>query len=146
MLKYQPVEEVFRALGDPTRRELVEHLSGGPATVTELARPFDMTLSAVVQHLAVLESCGVVRSEKVGRTRTCRLEPTGLRLAEDWFAGQRALWGRRLDRLGDILAEDATAVQATDTEPTPSPTATTAATTAATATATPIPHPEKGLL
>ena len=107
MLKYQPVEEVFRALGDPTRRELVEHLSGGPATVTELARPFDMTLSAVVQHLAVLESCGVVRSEKVGRTRTCRLEPVGLRLAEDWFAGQRALWERRLDRLGEILADDA---------------------------------------
>ena len=66
-----------------------------------------MSLSAVVQHLAVLESCGVVRSEKVGRTRTCRLEPVGLRLAEDWFAGQRALWERRLDRLGEILATDA---------------------------------------
>ena len=119
MLKYQPVEEVFRALGDPTRRELVEHLSGGPATVTELARPFDMTLSAVVQHLAVLESCGVVRSEKVGRTRTCRLEPVGLRLAEDWFAGQRALWERRLDRLGEILADDLAAESEQEQERTP---------------------------
>jgi DNA-binding transcriptional ArsR family regulator len=106
MLKYQPVEEVFRALGDPTRRDLVERLSGGPATVSQLAQPLAMSLSAVVQHLAVLESCGVVRSEKVGRTRTCRLEPTGLRLAEDWFAGQRALWERRLDRLGEFLAEE----------------------------------------
>ena len=104
MLKYQPVDEVFRALGDPTRRDLVERLSGGPATVSRLAQPLDMSLSAVVQHLAVLESCGVVRSEKVGRSRTCRLEPVGLRLAEDWFAGQRALWDRRLDRLGEVLA------------------------------------------
>jgi DNA-binding transcriptional ArsR family regulator len=106
MLKYQPVDEVFKALGDPTRRDLVERLSGGPATVSELARPLEMTLSAVVQHLAVLESCGLVHSEKVGRTRTCRLEPVGLRLAEDWFAGQRALWERRLDRLGEVLADD----------------------------------------
>jgi DNA-binding transcriptional ArsR family regulator len=109
MLKYRPVDEVFRALGDPTRRDLVERLSGGPATVSQLAVPLDMTLSAVVQHLAVLESCGVVRSEKVGRTRTCRLEPVGMRLAEDWFAGQRALWERRLDRLGEVLAEDVAA-------------------------------------
>jgi DNA-binding transcriptional ArsR family regulator len=106
MLKYQPIDEVFRALGDPTRRDLVERLGGGPATVSQLAAPLDMSLSAVVQHLAVLESCGVVRSEKVGRIRTCRLQPVGLRLAEDWFAGQRALWERRLDRLGDVLAED----------------------------------------
>ena len=106
MLKHQPVDEVFRALGDPTRRDLVERLSGGPATVSQLARPLEMTLSAVVQHLAVLESCGLVHSEKVGRTRTCRLEPVGLHLAEDWFAGQRALWERRLDRLGEILADD----------------------------------------
>jgi DNA-binding transcriptional ArsR family regulator len=113
MLKYQakPVDEVFRALGDPTRRDMVERLSGGPATVSQLASPLDMSLSAVVQHLAVLEACGVVRSEKVGRTRTCRLEPAGLRLAEDWFAGQRAQWGRRLDRLGEVLAEDVAAEQ-----------------------------------
>jgi DNA-binding transcriptional ArsR family regulator len=117
MLKYRPVDDVFRALGDPTRRDLVERLSGGPATVSQLAVPLDMTLSAVVQHLAVLESCGVVRSEKVGRTRTCRLEPVGMRLAEDWFAGQRALWERRLDRLGEVLAEDVAA----ETEQTASP-------------------------
>jgi DNA-binding transcriptional ArsR family regulator len=106
MLKYQPVDEVFKALGDPTRRDLVERLSGGPATVSELARPLEMTLSAVVQHLAVLESSGLVHSEKVGRTRTCRLEPGRLHLAEDWFAGQRAAWERRLDRLGEVLADD----------------------------------------
>ena len=100
------VDDVFKALGDPTRRDLVERLSGGPATVSDLARPLDMSLSAVVQHLAVLESCGLVHSEKVGRTRTCRLEPAGLQLGSDWFAGQRALWERRLDRLGDVLAED----------------------------------------
>jgi uncharacterized protein YndB with AHSA1/START domain/DNA-binding transcriptional ArsR family regulator len=111
MLKYQPVDEVLRAMGDPTRRDLVERLSGGPATVSQLASPLDMSLSAVVQHLAVLESCGIVRSEKVGRTRTCRLEPVGLRLAEDWFAGQRALWERRLDRLGKALGDDLAAEQ-----------------------------------
>jgi DNA-binding transcriptional ArsR family regulator len=107
MLKQRPpVDDVFRALGDPTRRDMVERLSLGPATVSQLAQPLDMTLSAVVQHLAVLESSGLVRSEKVGRTRTCRLEPVGLQQAEDWFAGQRAAWERRLDRLGEVLADD----------------------------------------
>ena len=101
-----PSNEVFRALGDPTRRDMVERLSRGPATVSQLAEPLDMTLSAVVQHLASLESCGLVRSEKVGRVRTCRLQPVGLELAEDWFAGQRAVWERRLDRLGEVLAAD----------------------------------------
>jgi len=113
MLKYQSVDEVFRALGDPTRRDLVERLGGGPATVSQLASPLHMTLSAVVQHLGVLETCGIVRSEKVGRTRTCRIEPMGLRLAEDWFAGQRALWERRLDRLGQVLDDDLAAERAT---------------------------------
>ena len=110
MLKQQPpVDDVFRALGDPTRRSMVEHLVRGPATVSDLARPLEITLSAVVQHLAVLESSGLVSSEKVGRSRTCRIEPVGLQLAADWFAGQRALWERRLDRLGEVLAEDAAA-------------------------------------
>jgi DNA-binding transcriptional ArsR family regulator len=113
MLKYQPVDEVFRALGDPTRRSLVERLSDGPATVSQLASPLKMSLSAVVQHLAVLEACGVVRSEKSGRTRTCRLEPAGLQLAADWFGGQRAQWERRLDRLGEVLADDVAAEQTT---------------------------------
>ena len=101
-----PVDDVFRALGDPTRRNMVEHLVRGRATVSELAKPLEITLSAVVQHLAILESSGLVASEKVGRTRTCRIEPVGLRLAADWFAGQRALWENRLDRLGEVLAED----------------------------------------
>src|SRR6516164_5146352 len=95
-----PVDEVFRALGDPTRRDMVERLGRGPATVSQLAEPLDMTLSAVVQHLAILESCGLVRSEKIGRVRTCRLQPARLELVGDWFAGQRAVWERRLDRLG----------------------------------------------
>jgi DNA-binding transcriptional ArsR family regulator len=104
-----PVDDVFKALGDPTRRDMVERLGRGPATVSQLAEPLDMTLSGVVQHLAILESCGLVRSEKVGRVRTCRLQPVGLELAEDWFAGQRAVWERRLDRLGAVLAADLTA-------------------------------------
>jgi DNA-binding transcriptional ArsR family regulator len=111
-----PVDEVFRALGDPTRRGMVERLGEGPATVSQLAQPFDVTLSAVVQHLAVLEAAGLVGSEKVGRTRTCRLQPAGIRLAADWFAGQRAAWERRLDRLGEVLAGDLAAEQHTDQE------------------------------
>ncbi len=110
----RPVDGVFRALGDPTRRGMVERLGEGPATVSQLAQPLDITLSAVVQHLAVLEAAELVRSEKVGRIRTCRLEPVGLRLAADWFAGQRAAWERRLDRLGEVLAEDLAAEQHTD--------------------------------
>jgi DNA-binding transcriptional ArsR family regulator len=107
MLKQRPpVDDVFRALGDPTRRAMVERLGQGPATVSELAQPLEITLSAVVQHLAILESSGLTSSEKVGRTRTCRLQPVGLRLAEDWFAGQRAIWDRRLDRLGEVLEAD----------------------------------------
>jgi DNA-binding transcriptional ArsR family regulator len=107
MLKYSPpVDDVFRALGDPTRREMVERLGRGPASVSQLAEPLCMSLSAVVQHLAVLETCGLVRSEKVGRVRTCRLQPRALRTAEDWFSGQRRAWERRLDRLGDVLAEE----------------------------------------
>jgi DNA-binding transcriptional ArsR family regulator len=114
-----PVEDVFKALGDDTRRVMVERLGRGPATVSQLAEPLDMTLSAVVQHLAILEACGLVRSEKAGRIRTCRLQPVGLELAEDWFAGQRAVWERRLDRLGEVLAADLAAeheVQEADDE------------------------------
>ena len=112
--KRPPVDEVFRALGDPTRRGMVERLGGGPATVSQLAKPLDITLSAVVQHLAVLEAAGLVRSDKVGRTRTCRLEPARLRLAADWFAGQRAAWERRLDRLGEVMAEELAAERHTE--------------------------------
>jgi DNA-binding transcriptional ArsR family regulator len=110
MLKQSPpVDELFKALGDPTRRDMVERLGRGPATVSQLAAPLDMSLSGVVQHLAILESCGLVRSEKVGRVRTCRLQPVGLELGEDWFAGQRAVWESRLDQLGAVLAADLSA-------------------------------------
>ncbi|MFP2924496.1 ArsR/SmtB family transcription factor [Pyxidicoccus sp. 3LG] len=100
------LDQVFHALADPTRRLMVERLSRGPASVSELARPLTMSLPAVVQHLQVLEESGLVRSEKVGRVRTCRIEPMALRQAEQWINERRTLWERRLDRLGEFLAED----------------------------------------
>jgi DNA-binding transcriptional ArsR family regulator len=97
------LDRVFQALGDPTRRLMVERLSRGPASVSELARPANMTLSAVVQHLAVLEESGLVRSEKVGRVRRCRLERAALQTAERWIEERRRSWEARLDRIGDSL-------------------------------------------
>jgi DNA-binding transcriptional ArsR family regulator len=99
------IDRVFQALADPSRRIMVERLSRGPASVSELAQPFDMSLPAVVQHLQVLESSGLVRSEKVGRVRTCRIEPAALHTAEQWIVERRTSWERRLDRLGDFLRE-----------------------------------------
>ena len=96
---------VFQALADPTRRLMVERLCRGPASVTELAKPFAMSLPAVVQHLQVLEASGLVRTEKVGRVRTCHIETAPLRSAEHWITERRTLWERRLDRLGAFLAE-----------------------------------------
>jgi DNA-binding transcriptional ArsR family regulator len=87
---------------------MVERLSRGPASVSELAKPLTMSLAAVVQHVQVLEASGLVRSQKIGRTRTCSINPTALRSAEQWIAERRTLWERRLDRLGDYLAETAT--------------------------------------
>ncbi len=84
---------------------MVERLVRGPASVTDLARPLPMSLAAVIQHLQVLEASGLVRSEKTGRVRTCRIEPAALRMAEDWLSRQRTTWERRLDRLGEYLAE-----------------------------------------
>jgi DNA-binding transcriptional ArsR family regulator len=104
MLNNGAIDRVFHALGEPTRRAIVERLSAGPSTVSDLAKPFDMTLAAIVQHLQVLEESGVIRTEKVGRVRTCRIYPRGLRLAEQWIAEHRTLWEHRLDRLGDFLA------------------------------------------
>ncbi len=98
---------VFHALADPTRMAMVERLSRGPASVSEIARPLEITLPAVLQHLAVLEGDGLVRSRKVGRVRTCRIEPAALRAAGDWVAERRALWERSFDRLGAYLAEEA---------------------------------------
>jgi DNA-binding transcriptional ArsR family regulator len=106
MLKYQ-LDTVFQALSDPARRGMLERLSRGPASVSELAKPLAMTLPAVVQHLQVLESSGLVRSEKIGRVRTCRMEPQAMRSAEEWINQRRLAWERRLDRLGDYLAQDA---------------------------------------
>ena len=96
---------MFQALADPARRMMVERLSRGSASVSELAEPLDMSLSAVMQHLHLLESSGLVRSEKVGRVRTCRIEPKGLSMAESWISARRSAWERRLDRLGEFLAE-----------------------------------------
>src|ERR1700722_1111491 len=96
------IDPVFHALGDPTRRVMVERLAKGPASVSELAQPLAMSLSAVVQHLAILEASGLVRSEKVGRVRTCRIEPQALRSAERWISERRGGWESRLDRLGDF--------------------------------------------
>jgi DNA-binding transcriptional ArsR family regulator len=97
---------MFQALADPSRRVMVERLSAGSASVTELARPFEMSLAAVVQHIQVLEASGLVRSEKIGRVRTCRLEPAALQLAERWIAERRSAWEHCLDRLGNYLAEN----------------------------------------
>ena len=96
---------MFQALADPSRRLMVERLSREPASVSELARPFSMSLAAVVQHVQVLEACGLVRSEKVGRVRTCQIAPDTLRTAERWIAERRSTWERRLDALGEYLAE-----------------------------------------
>jgi DNA-binding transcriptional ArsR family regulator len=104
--KQAPLDRVFQALADTSRREMVERLIHGPASVSELAEPLEMSLPAVLQHLAVLESCGLVATEKLGRVRTCRLEPSALRTAESWIGAQRLLWERRLDRLGDVLNEE----------------------------------------
>jgi DNA-binding transcriptional ArsR family regulator len=100
------VGRVFHALGDPTRRAIVEKLSEGPISVSGLAKPLAITLAAVVQHLQILEQSGLVCTEKLGRVRTCRMEPSGLSVAERWIDDRRSTWERRLDRLGDLLAEE----------------------------------------
>ena len=99
------LDHVFRALADPTRRAVLERLGRGPAPVSELAEPFDMALPSFMQHLGVLEECGLVRSRKSGRVRTCQLVPQPLKRAERWMTGQRAVWERRLDQLDDYLTE-----------------------------------------
>src|SRR5215475_2786681 len=105
MLNYKlALDLVFQALADPSRRGMIERLTRGPASVSELAKPFAMSLPAVVQHLQVLEASGLVRSEKVGRVRTCHIEPKALRSAEQWIADRRTIWEHRLDRLGEFLA------------------------------------------
>jgi DNA-binding transcriptional ArsR family regulator len=99
------VDSVFHALGDPTRRAILEKLSHGPISVSCLAEPLSVTLAAVVQHLQVLEARGLVRTEKLGRVRTCQIDPAGLSVAAEWIADRRTIWERQLDRLADILVE-----------------------------------------
>lgn len=102
------LDRMFHALADPTRRAMVERLGRGPATVSALAQPFAMALPTVVQHLRVLEGSGLVRSTKVGRVRTCRVEPAALRMAEHWLNQQRTLWEGRFDRLDALLQQQHT--------------------------------------
>ncbi|TWI39632.1 ArsR/SmtB family transcription factor [Mesorhizobium tianshanense] len=98
-----PIDGIFRALADPTRRRVVERLNRSPASVGELAQPFDMALPSFIEHLKVLEGCGLVRSQKAGRVRTYQLAHEPLELAENWLAEQRALWERRLDQFDDYV-------------------------------------------
>jgi DNA-binding transcriptional ArsR family regulator len=106
MLNQLPsLDLTFQALADPTRRAMIERLARSPASVSELAKPFDMSLPAVLQHLAVLEGSGLIVSEKVGRVRTCRIEAQALSRAEQWINARRAEWEARLDRLGVYLEE-----------------------------------------
>ena len=101
------LDRVFTALGDPSRRAMVERLSRGPASVSELAGPLAMSLPAVMQHLQVLEQAGLAKSQKVGRVRTCTIDPGALSMAEQWINQRRIGWERRFDRLGQFLAETA---------------------------------------
>lgn len=107
------LDDTFRALADPTRRAVVEALGRGPAAVSDLARPFSMALPSFLQHLKLLEECGLVETEKQGRVRTCRLKPEPLAALDHWLEAQRNLWTRRLDQLDALLAnmaeEEATA-------------------------------------
>ena len=97
------LNRVFQALADPTRRAVLERLTNGPAPMSELAQPFNMALPSFLQHLNVLENCGLVRSQKAGRVRTYQLEPQPLQVAEQWMTEQRAIWESRLDQLDDYL-------------------------------------------
>jgi DNA-binding transcriptional ArsR family regulator len=105
MFRDTTLDLAFQALADPSRRAMVDRLAQGPASVSELAKPLAMSLPAVMQHLQVLEASGLVVSAKVGRVRTCCIEPKAFTQAEQWIAERRALWERRLDRLGQFLDE-----------------------------------------
>jgi len=105
MLQHPPLDRVFHALADPTRRAIVERLAAGPASVSKLAAPFSVSLSAIGQHVQLLETSGLVRTIKVGRVRTVELLPDALAAAERWFENHRKGWERRFDRLGELLLE-----------------------------------------
>ncbi len=100
------IDRVFHALGDPTRRAIVDRLVDRPASVSSLAAPLNITVTAVGQHLQILEESGLVRTEKIGRVRTCSLDSAGFRALQDWIEHHRSVWEKNLDRLGDLLAEE----------------------------------------
>jgi DNA-binding transcriptional ArsR family regulator len=100
------IDRVFHALGDPTRRAILDRLSAGPASVSALAGPLAITLTAVAQHLEILEASGLAHTEKIGRVRTCRIDPAGFDALERWIADHRTLWEKRLDRLGKFLLDE----------------------------------------
>lgn len=102
----QQIDRLFHALGDPTRRGILDHLTNGPMSVSRLAEPLGVTLTAVAQHLQILEEAGLVHTEKLGRVRTCRIDPAGFRALERWARDHRTAWERKLDRLGAFLAEE----------------------------------------
>lgn len=104
--KKADIGRIFHALGDPTRRAILERLTGGPVSVSALADPLKITLAAVVQHLQILEESGLVQTEKVGRVRTCRIESAGFSAAAQWIADRRSNWERKLDKLGEFLTEE----------------------------------------
>ena len=124
MLQHQSLDRVFQALSDPSRRAIVDRLARGDASVSELARPLAMTLTAVVQHVRLLETSGLVRTHKTGRVRTCHLERDALSQAETWLSQRRTLWEDKLDRLGEVLAQQKAeraraAARSDDTKTTP---------------------------
>jgi DNA-binding transcriptional ArsR family regulator len=100
------IDRVFQALGDPTRRAIIDRLTEGPQSVSKLAEPLGVTITAIGQHLQVLEETGFVRTQKLGRVRSCSLETAGFRAVEQWVADHRMVWERRMDVLGSLLAEE----------------------------------------
>ena len=110
------LDRAFHALSDPSRRQMIDRLAQGPASVSELARPLQMTLAAVVQHVQVLESSGLIESRKTGRVRTCSINQDALHSTEQWLTDRRTVWQRRLDRLGAVLDEQAPQDTTSDTE------------------------------
>jgi DNA-binding transcriptional ArsR family regulator len=100
------IDKLFHALDDPTRRAILDRLCARPLSVSQLASPLDMTLTAVMQHLQILEESGLVRTEKVGRVRTCQIDTPGFSALEQWVRDHRSAWEQKLDRLGDLLDEE----------------------------------------
>jgi DNA-binding transcriptional ArsR family regulator len=106
MVQYHQLDRAFAALSDPTRRGILDRLGLGPASISELAAPLDMTMTGLKKHVRILEDAHLLTTIKVGRVRHCRIDPAALKTAEDWITERRKSWDRRLDRLGDYLAEN----------------------------------------